>query len=229
MAKRVRATFSSLLLGICLTLTAHAEDSGYWSIELPVPESATNTVAKVDRQFLIKSVSFDWEGEDTDDLREFYGKYFDSIGWEDPMANSPSFSEFKGSGWSSYAMNFDAQNRPVAKYATMWKAKHYPALGAVNLQLNEFENGKFSGSVVVQVGPEVNTQAMFRLSGLVGNDPKNLFKLHAAVNGNPFELHTIALPANYQEESDPVLAEYYQIVDEIILEYRNWERDYVSE
>lgn len=227
MATKTRKAVYVLVLGICWTLPGHAEDSGYWSIELPVPESATNVVTTADRQFLVKSVSFDWEGKDTADLREFYAKYFETVDWENPMANSPRFPEFGGSGWASYAMDFDAQNKPVAKYGTMWKAKQYPALGAITVQLNEFDNGKFKGSAVVKVGPEVDTQAMFRLSGLLGDDPKNLFKLHAAVNGNPFELHTIALPANYREESDPLLAEYYQIVDEIILEYRNWEREYI--
>ena len=102
-------------------------------------------------------------------------------------------------------------------------------VGCRNASTSAFEDGKFKGSAVVQVGPEVDTAAMFRLTGLLGNDPKNLFTLHSAVNGNPFELHTIALPANYREESDPLLAEYYQIVDEIILEYRKWEREYVSD
>lgn len=227
MTKKRRLILCMFVLGFCWPLPGHAEDSGYWSIELPVPKSATNAVTNVDRQFLIKRLSFDWKGEDTADLREFYGDYFESIGWEDPLANIPGLSRFGRSGWSSYAMNFDAQNRPVAKYGIVWKANQFPALGAVTLQLNEFKDGMFKGTALVQISPEVNTEAMIRLAGLLGNDPKNLFKLHAAVNGNPFELHTIALPANYREESDPLLAEYYQIVDEIILEYRDWEREYI--
>ncbi len=222
--------FATLTMLICCWSNAvYAEDPGYWSIELPVPDSATNVVTNIDRQFLAKSVSFDWEGEDTHDLREFYGEFFESIGWEDPMAGSPRFSDLSASGWASYSMNFTEQNSPVAKYGTMWKAKSYPALGVVTIQLDAFDDGKFKGSAVVQVAPEVDTAAMFRLTGLLGNDPKNLFKLHSAVHGNPFELHTIALPANYREESDPLLAEYYQIVDEIILEYRKWEREYISD
>ena len=214
---------------LCLSNTSNAEDSGYWALELPVPEYATNVVPNVDRQFLIKSVSFDWVAEDTADLNEFYGAYFESIDWKDPMADSPRFAGMQASGWSSYSMSFTEQNRPVAKYGTMWKASSYPALGVVTLQLDAFEDGKFRGSAVVKIGPEVDTAAIFRLTGLLGNDPKNLFKLHSAVNGNPFELHTIALPANYREEADPLLAEYYQIVDEILLEYRKWEREYVSD
>ncbi len=229
MMRKVRLFVPIAVFVFCLSNTGNAEDSGYWSIELPVPDYATNVVPNVDRQFLVKSVSFDWEGEDTAALREFYGTYFESIGWEDFLAGSRGFSDLRASGWSSYSMNFAEQNRPVAKFGTMWKATAYPAFGTVMIQLDAFEGGKFKGSAVVQVGPEVDTAAMFRLTGLLGNDPKNLFKLHSAVNGNPFELHTIALPANYREESDPLLAEYYQIVDEIILEYRKWEREYVSD
>jgi len=229
MISKVRLFIPLALLVSCWSITGYAEDSGYWSIELPVPDSATNVVTNVDRQFLVKRVSFDWEGEDTADLRQFYATYFESIGWEDFLAGSRGFSDLRASGWSSYSMNFNGQNRPVARFGTMWKATAYPAFGSVMIQLDAFEDGKFKGSAVVQVGPEVDTAAMFRLTGLLGNDPKNLFKLHSAVNGNPFELHTIALPANYREESDPLLAEYYQIVDEIILEYRKWEREYVSD
>ncbi|MGI9271070.1 MAG: hypothetical protein ACR2QT_04800 [Woeseiaceae bacterium] len=223
----MRALALIALLVSCLSNTCNAEDSGYWSIEIPAPELATNVVSDVDRQFLVKSVSFDWEAEDTADLREFYATYFDSIGWQDPLADYSGDSELRASGWSSYAMNFTEQNRPVAQYASMWKATSYPAIGVVTLRLDAFEDGRFKGSAVVQVAPEVDMEVMFRLSGLLGNDPRNLFKLHSAVNGNPFELHTIALPANYREESDPLLAEYYQIVDEISLEYRKWEREYI--
>jgi len=229
MTTRARLSFAILSLILLWTLPGRTENSGYWDIELPTPQSATNVTLNVDRLFMVKSVSFDWEGEDTAELRRFYGNFFQSIDWEDPLADSSSFSGINSSGWSSFAMNVDEQNMPFAKYGTMWKATEYPAIGVVSLHLKGFEDGTFKGSAVVQIAPEINTEASFRLLGLLGNDPKNLFKLHAAVHGNPFELHTIALPANYREESDPLLAEYYQIVDEIILEYREWEREYVSE
>jgi hypothetical protein len=181
MMRKVRLFVPIVAFVFCLSNTGNAEDSGYWSIELPVPDSATNVATNVDRQFLVKSVSFDWEGEDTAALREFYGTYFESIGWEDFLAGSSGFSDLRAPGWSSYSMNFTEQNRPVVKFGTMWKATAYPAFGTVMIQLDAFE------------------------------------------------LHTIALPANYREESDPLLAEYYQIVDEIILEYRKWGREYVSD
>lgn len=227
MTANVRVSMSLIVLGFCWTVSSFADDLGYWSIKLPVPESATNATTDIDRLFMVKSVSFGWEGEDTSELRDFYAEYFKSIGWEDPFADRSMSSGMNNSGWSSFAMNFDEQNMPFANYGTMWKATEYPAMGAVTLHLTGFAGGKFKGSAVVQIAPEVDTEASFRLLSLLGDDPRNLFKLHAAVNGNPFELHTIALPANYREESDPLLAEYYQIVDEIILEYRKWEREYV--
>mgnify|MGYP003633413025 CR=1 FL=1 len=229
----MNAVATKILLASCLAIIVYsqceAEDVGYWSLDLPVPENASNSEQDTNLDFLIKSVSFDWQGRDTIEIRDFYSEYFESIGWEDPMANSPGFSELKAGGWSSYNMRFNEANRPIAVYGSMWKAKDYPALGSVMVTLNGLEDGELAGSVIVQIAPEVDTSALFRLTGLIGNDPKNLFKLHNAVQGNPFELHTIALPANYEDESDPLLAEYYEIVDEIRATYKQWQSDYISQ
>jgi hypothetical protein len=218
-----------LIVGLAVLLSAHcrAENTGYWDIEIPVPKSATNVDVTEDRLFMTKSVSFDWEGEDTSALRDYYSEFFKSIGWEDPFADRSSFSTINQSGWGSFAMDFDQYDKPFAKYGAHWKATEFPAAGAIVLHLTGFEDGKLKGTAEAQITPYVELEASFRLLELLGNDPKNLFKLHDAVQGNPFDVHSIALPANYQEESDPLLAEYYQIVDEIIQEFRQWERDYV--
>ncbi len=213
-----------------LTYTkCNAADVGFWSLKLPTPEYASNPTEDANLDFLTKSVSFDWRGQDTSEIRNFYAQYFDSIGWENPMSGSPRFSNLNTSGWSSYSMQFDDYNKPVAIYGTMWKAKDYPAFGSVMVVLNELDNDELVGSVTVQIAPEVDMSALFQLSELIGNDPVNVFKIHNAVNGNPLELHTIALPANYEEESDPLLAKYYEIVDEIRLAYKEWAREYISE
>ena len=222
-----------IFLAICLATLAYnhcsADDVGYWSLELPVPQSASNSAYDTNLDFLTKKVSFDWRGQDASEIREFYSRFFESIGWEDPMSDSTGFSDLNQSGWSSYSMQFDDYNKPIAVYGTMWKAKDYPALGSVMVELNGLDDDELFGSVVVQITPEVDMSALFRLNGLIGNDPKSLFRLHNAVNGNPFELHTIALPANYAEESDPLLAEYYEIVDEVRAVYKAWGREYISE
>ena len=222
-----------LLLAICLTSLTYdqcsADDTGYWSLELPAPKSASNIVTDTNLDFLTKRVSFDWRGQDATEIREFYSRFFESIGWEDPMSDKTGLSDLNKSGWSSYSMGFDDYNKPMAGYGTMWKAKQYPAFGSVMVVLHGLDDGELFGSVVAQVTPEVDMTALFRLNGLIGNDPRNLFKLHNAVNGNPFELHTIALPANYAEESDPLLAEYYEIVDEVRAVYREWGRKHISE
>ena len=229
MTTSIARTLLAIGLTILSCVQSIADDVGYWSLALPVPESASNSIEDTNLDFLAKRVSFDWRGQDASEIREFYGRFFDSIGWEDPMADSPEFSNHKASGWSSYSMRFDDYNKPIAVYGTMWKAKDYPAFGSVMVILNGLDNGELAGSVVAQITPEVDMSSLMRLNGLIGNDPKNLFKLHNAINGNPFELHTIALPANYAEESDPLLAEYYEIVDEIRAAYKAWGHEYVSE
>ncbi len=224
---------ASMPLAICLASLAYiqcnADDVGYWALELPTPESASNKVADTDRDFLTKSISFDWRGRDTREILEFYDQYFESIGWENPMSGSARFSDLNASGWSSYSMKFDEYNKPIAAYGTMWKAKDYPALGSVMVLLNELDNDELVGSVTVRIAPEVDMSVLFRLNELIGNDPINLFRIHNAVNGNPFDLHTIALPANYEKESDPLLAEYYEIVDQIRVAYKDWGREHISE
>jgi hypothetical protein len=215
-------------LALVLATVSHAEQTDYWSIELPVPESASNVIRDSDRQYLVKSVTFEWAGEDPADLREFYERFFESIGWESPFKGSPQFSNINTSGWAGYAMNFDEYSRPFAKYGMSWKAVNYPALAGLNLHLKALDGDMLRGTATVQINPEVDMTALFRLNGLLGDDPKNLFKLYEAVQGNPFELHTIALPANYAEETDPVLAEYYGIVDELNQLFRAWERKHLA-
>jgi hypothetical protein len=215
-------------LALVLAAVSHADQNDYWSIELPAPDSASNVVRDIDRQYLVRSVTFDWAGEDPADLRKFYEQFFESIGWESPFKDSPGFSNFNTSGWPGYAMNFDEANRPVAVYGSSWKAADYPALAALNLQLTSLDGDILNGTATVKISPEVDMAVLFRLNELLGDDPKNLFRLYDAVQGNPFELHTIALPANYEDETDPLLAEYYGIVEEVNGLFREWERQYVS-
>ncbi len=215
-------------LALVLALVSNAEETDFWSIEIPVPESGSNVVRDVDRQYLVKSVTFEWMGEDAADLREFYERFFKSIGWESPFKGGSQFSTLNTTGWAGYAMNFDESNRPFAAYATSWKAVGYPALAGLTLQLDSLEGEVLQGAATVKIGPEVDMTALFRLNGLLGNDPKNLFRLYDAGQGNPFELHTIALPANYEDETDPLLAEYYDIVDEVNALFREWEREHMS-
>ena len=213
-----------VLFSACL---ARAENIGYWDIEIPVPESATDIDAAEDRRVMMKTVSFDWKGENVSELRQYYSEFFDSIGWENPLAGS-SFSSVKDkSGFSSFVMDFDEYNQPFAKYGSHWKAKDYPAAATLTLHLTEYEAGLLSGKAEVSIIPDLELEASFRLLDLVANDPKNLFRLHNAVQGDPFDIYNVALPANFREESDPLLSEYYQIVDEIFQEFRQWEADYV--
>ncbi len=146
-------TIARMLLAVCLTtlvfVQCDADDVGYWSLEPPVPESASNVVKETNLDFLTKSVSFDWRGKDASEIRDFYSQYFESIGWEDPMADSPGFSDLRADGWSSYNMRFDHNNQPLAAYGTMWKAKDYPAFGSVMVMLNGLEDDELFGSVTI--------------------------------------------------------------------------------
>ncbi|MDJ0812466.1 MAG: hypothetical protein QNJ23_01965 [Woeseiaceae bacterium] len=215
-------------LAFVLASVSYAEETDYWSIELPVPESASNVVRDVDRQYLIKSVTFDWAGEDAASLREFYEQFFESVGWESPFKGGSQLSTLSRTGWAGYAMNFDEFNKPFAAYGTSWKASGYPANAGLTLQLTSLDGDVLQGTATLQISPEVDMAVLFRLNDLLGNDPKNLFRLYEAVQGNPFELHTIALPANYEDETDPLLAEYYNIVDEVNAMFREWEREHMA-
>lgn len=57
---RLLATLTILIC--CWSNAVYAEDASYWSIELPVPDFATNVVTNLDRQFLVRTMSFDWAG-----------------------------------------------------------------------------------------------------------------------------------------------------------------------
>ena len=67
-----------MLVAISLLFLAYvncrADDAGYWSLELPVPESGSNAVDDTNLDFLTKKVSFDWRGQDVSEIREFYSQ-----------------------------------------------------------------------------------------------------------------------------------------------------------
>lgn len=199
----------------------------HWPIEIPTPDTAGNPESTFDDRFQTIAVTFDWVGNDARELYEFYNTYFSSLGWEDPTAQFSNFPKSK-TGWSSYGMTFDENNRPSARYASMWKSTSIPAISNVSLQLNSYESDTFRGQVIVHVTPEIDMTPLFRLNSLLGEDPKNWFLLHNAVQGNPLDLTTISLPPSYRDETKPLFAEYYSIVDEITEAFSDWKEKYVS-
>lgn len=213
--------FSLLLLP---SFSSAQEKLEQWPIEIAVPESARNVARDFDDTFLTNSVSFDWSGADTKELHSFYDKFFTSLGWENPFSGSANADK----NWSSYGMTFGEENNPIAKYASQWKAQSVPTVGNVVLQLNAYENGSYQGTVTIQLAPDIDFSPLFRLNNLLGQDPKNWFLLHRAINGNPLDLSTISLPANYRDETNPLVSEYYSIVDELIAASSEWKKQYIS-
>ncbi|RMA80944.1 hypothetical protein [Umboniibacter marinipuniceus] len=220
----------SIFLLLTLAPLASVADSGtvYWSIEIPTPEIAENILSDTNEKFYSKNVTFDVSDIEPDSIGSFYNSFFTEMGWADPSAALPSQFQRPG-GWSGYSMRINESGQPEAAYGRMWKSVNPPAIGSLQLVLSNYTEAGFSGVVTVSITPEIDTNSLMQLNQLLGNDPKNLFNLFNAVGTNPFEIQNIVVPANFTNEEDPLLVEYFGIVNEVIEQYYEFGQKYVEQ
>ncbi len=115
-----------ILLFLLATSSMAAEDNSYWSIEIPAVNGATNLLHEKDERFFVISSSYDLAISNTQDVYDFYNRFFESLGWENPLKSSPNaMNEYKGK-WNSYRSAFNAEGLPESSYASMWKSKTIP-------------------------------------------------------------------------------------------------------
>ena len=217
-----------ILLLILTTSIALADTGEYWSIKIPTMNGATDVSTKREKRFYTMSLSYDLALRDTDGVYAFYDKFFGSLGWEDETKTySKNSNEFQGK-WSSYRSSFNNEGNPESVYASMWKSKAMPAAGTVRLTLTGYNDGVFTGNVVVTIAPQVDTSPLFNLNKLMMGDPKNVFILHKAIGGNPFEIDKVNSRPTGKYKNNAVVKEYYKIVGEIINQYRAFGSTYIA-
>lgn len=208
--------------------SAFADNNNYWATEIPTVDGATNVSRERDDRFYIISSSYEVVVKDTQKIYDFYNEFFEKIGWENPMKkHSKSMNEYQGK-WNSYRSAFNHEGLPESSYASMWKAKNIPVMGVVNLTLTGFKNGQFSAKVSVSLSPQVDTSPLFQLQKLMMGDPKNIFILHKATGGNPFEIDKVNQQPLKEYKDNAMVKEYYELIETILNRYREFGAKYAK-
>lgn len=219
----------SAIVFMLFTSSAFAGGNNYWTIEIPVVTGASNVLRERDDRFYIISSSYEVVIEDTEKLYDFYNDFFEKLGWDNPMKDFPRTKNEYKEKWNSYRSAFNHEGLPESSYASIWKSKAIPASGTVNLTLTSFIDGKFSAKVKVIITPEVDTSPLFQLQKLMIGDPKNIFILHSATGGNPFEIDKINPKPSGMYKNNEMVKEYYGLVESIFKQYREFGDKYVQQ
>lgn len=208
--------------------TAIADDNNYWAIEIPAVEGATNISNERNKRFYIISTTYEVVVSDVATIYDFYNDFFEKMDWENPMKKfSHSKSEFQGK-WNSYRSAFNQDGLPESSYASMWKAKNIPAMGTVNLTLTSFKDGKFNAKIKASLSPEVDTSPLFQLQKLMVEDPRNIFILHEATGGNPFEFDKVSPQPSKEYKNNEMVKDYYKLMEEIFKKFQDFGEKYVQ-
>jgi len=189
----------------------------YWDIDIPDYPGAENVIVELYDRFLSKVKSFDIAIDSPEKIRDFYNEHFESIGWENPLKGFNETKYGTNNGWSAFRMSFDQEGKPEAFYAISWKRKDKPFNGHLQVRLNNYTNNRFSAHVEIRSGPEYDTSPLFELNKILGNDPKNFFKLYKVTKGNPFEIDSIALSCEGDlSEHESLIKDYCNIVNQVM-------------
>lgn len=217
-----------IVLFLLTTSIAFADGKGYWSIRIPDMKGATAATHEKDKKFYIISTSYELSVHDINRVYDFYNKFFDSMGWKDPMTGQRNLMRNLQGKWSTFNSGFKKGSGPYITYAAMWKAADMPAVGTVNLTLTGFHDNVFSGKVVVKISPVMNAP-LFELQKLIMSDPRNIFILYKATGGNPFEMDKVNPTPVAGYKDDPVVVKYYRLIGKISKQNRDFGSTFVQQ
>lgn len=230
MLKNVTKAGLCLLAALFAASTSTADTPTFWSIELPVMEGARNIERVEELSFALKRISYNIDIETTDEIYDFYDRYFENLGWENPAKHSSFRGREKTTKWSGFSMYFDEDGMPVASYGSIWIPKDIPARGSTNVTLSGYSEGLYSASVDVSIAPEVDTTPLMKLQQLLGDEPRNFFILSKLVKGNPFEIDKIEIPdPSLYDGDEPLIEEYLEIVQQIMKGFSQFAEQYITQ
>ena len=209
--------------------SAIASENNYWAINLPVINGATNISHEKDEKLYIKRLTYNLPVKDTQIIYDFYDKFFSDIGWENPMKkhSTSKMNNIQGK-WSSYRSAYNEEGKPFTIYASMWKSENTPAVGQASLKLIGFKEGIFDAEISIAVSPEIDSSPLFKLQNIMMANPVNIFILYDAVKGNPFEIDKIKLSPSGKYKDHEVVKNYYELVNKILNQYREFGTKYVK-
>jgi len=216
-----------LFLLIFAFSTVHATEIHYWNIEIPIFPDSKNVSSEKDPRSYTILTSYDLEIDNTQDIYHFYDKFFESIGWENPFKNHTRPENNFSGKWSASRTWFNLKDQPEAIFSSSWKSKSMPTLGQVKLTLTDLNDNKFTAHIEVVLSPEIDTSAFSEVFSWT-NNPANLFLLHDATGGNPFDFDSIRKTPSEKYKDIDVVKKYYQLVGEIYKQYQTFGEEYVT-
>lgn len=209
------------------TLNVWASDANFWSIEIGVPKYAVGIERTENERFFTKIVRFEVRDIQPKELEEYYARFFGDLGWKDPMAEFADRSGMMGE-WAGYNIRFNSDGKPEAAYGKSWQATTLPATGNLSILLTSYSTSGFSGKVTVAISPSIDMSSLMQVHELLGNDPRNIFVLYDAIGSNPLEIHTVSLTEGNPKAKNPLVQEYYRILESVEAEYSAFGIRYVS-
>ena len=223
-----------LFFVLSFSALSYAEDlKGYWDVDIPVMKGAINLSEEKDMRFSSIEKSYYLSLTDPVEVRQFYDNFFESIGWINwlkpinEIINNQNDSSSILCGWSSYHFNVNSNGAPEAVFQLMWNAEKIPAFAILRIELNDFANGKYSSKVKISIVPKIDFEAHSSKMMELFKDPKNFFILSRAVKGNPTKVENVDLEYICDiKNTDPIIEKYYNIVTDIIKEYKAFHDKY---
>ena len=162
-------------------------------------------------------------------VSQFYDNFFESVGWINwskpinEILNKKSKSSSILYGWSSYHFNVNSNGEPEAVFQLMWNAKKIPAFAILRIELNDFTDGQYRSKVKINIVPKIDFEAHSSKMMELFKDPKNFFILSRAVKGDPTKVENVDLEHLRDiKDTDPVIEKYYNIVTDIVKEYKGF-------
>ncbi len=218
-----------LTLMVVFTVTPYtvcADSEIYWDYDIPIYNGGRDVSIKKDEKFCTYSVSYDLKINNTIELLIFYKNFFEKKGWSNPWEDLSSNGKMPLK-WNGNIFNWNLEGMPEFIYSSYWKAQDIPVNGLVRVLLTGVSDGKFDAVVSIHMSPDIDLSPIFEFQERIVEDPRNIFLLHEAVQGNPFIMENFSAERNPKQSTNTIVQEYYMAVDNVLSQYREFYQKHI--
>lgn len=222
MFKAMSVFFISVMMALA------QEGRSYWEMDVPVMDRAQDVLRERNVDFFSSKTVYAVEIDSVNELFDFYRHFFVKLGWKESFETGGGSSIQNQRGWASCTLRHNKQGLPELEYSNMWEAKTMPATAVVRLTVCDVNIERLVSKVVVGISPDVDTSAFGELNDLVFNDPRKLFILNKASEGNPWEIETVRRHPKKGYEHYEIVKQYYAIYGDILVKCRQFGKKYLG-
>lgn len=227
----MRLLFSLFLIGLIFSPSAafSAEKVNYWLIDVPVIGGVENIKREREDEYFFSSLTYKLTFSDVDSVYVFYDSFFKDNGWQDYMPDHPN----SGKGWSSYGSSILENGAAVATYANLWNSPNKAFSAKLQLTLNEYDGSNFTGELVIELSPEMQTLGLFvevlMSRSELFSEPRDIFIFSRAFPGKFNDISKLdfeKVPEEYKNEK--VVLGHKKIADAIRASFKKFGDQYVD-